>query len=203
MTKNEMEKHLLKSVNVSPVINEKILIIYKEDFKGIVELKKELRILTRKHEDFYKRNNGFYNRNIDIFLCNEKESIDSFLAITFFINSEEEAANIKDVMLKFINDFYNRTTCYTVEFTSDFLNYKVNKHELNDIEFAAKSEQIRYNKKSGIVMRPQDLFETELEAKREAYRIISAKVDEARKALRLLEETMEDIGEDVKAELHK
>ena len=55
MTKNEMEAYLKKSVNVSTVISEKIIIFYKQDFKGIIELKKELRLLTKKHEDFYKR----------------------------------------------------------------------------------------------------------------------------------------------------
>lgn len=192
-----------KSVNVSTVISEKIIIFYKQDFKGIIELKKELRLLTKKHEDFYKRVNGFYNNNISIHLHRDNEAIDTFAAITFFINTEEEAKDIKEVIINFIDSFYRRETYYTISFTPDFLNYKLTTLELNEIEFTAQSNDIMYARKSDDKTRPRDLFKTKLEAKREAYRVISAKVDEVNNMLHLLKETQSDIESDIKEEIKK
>lgn len=203
MTKNEMEAYLKKSVNVSTVISEKIIIFYKQDFKGIIELKKELRLLTKKYEDFYKRVNGFYNNNISIHLHKDNEAIDTFAAITFFSNTEEEAKDIKEVIINFIDSFYRRETYYTISFTPDFLNYKLTTLELNEIEFTAQSNDIMYARKSGDKTRPRDLFKTKLEAKREAYRVISAKVDEVNNMLHLLKETQSDIESDIKEEIKK
>ena len=198
MTKSEMKEHLKKRVNVSSVINEKIIVFYKQDFKGIVELKKELRLLTKKYEDFYKRVDGFYNKNISIHLHKENDSIDTFLATTFFINTEEEADSIKEVIIEFVESFYNRQTFYTVSFSSDFFNYKINFIELNEIELKAASDEIILNRKSNNKTKPQDLFDTELEAKREALRIISSKITEINHMLSLLQETKEDIESDIK-----
>lgn len=198
MTKSEMKEHLKKRVNVSSVINEKIIVFYKQDFKGIVELKKELRLLTKKYEDFYKRVDGFYNKNISIHLHKEKDSIDTFLATTFFINTEEEADSIKEAIIEFVESFYNRQTFYTVSFSSDFFNYKINSIELNEIELKAASDEIILNRKSNNKTKPQDLFDTELEAKREALRIISSKITEINHMLSLLQETKEDIESDIK-----
>ena len=102
------------------------------------------------------------------------------------------------MIIEFVESFYNRQTFYTVSFSSDFFNYKINSIELNEIELKAASDEIILNRKSNNKTKPQDLFDTELEAKREALRIISSKITEINHMLSLLQETKEDIESDIK-----
>lgn len=160
MILKELEEKLTKGHQTIQCISKRIFIFYKEDFQGIIKLKKEFRLLTKKYDDFYKRSNGFYNKDLDIFLYKDNENIDTFLATVFYVDNEKDADVIADAMLDFINIFYDRKTYYIVSLNSQ--NYKIDEEKLNIYEHLRKCVSKGTNV-LGIFNNQNDAYKTILE----------------------------------------
>lgn len=120
---------LEQEVHFNSFKNIRILIVCKKDLKEIVELKKKLRELTHIYDDFHKRNNGFYNDKCEIFFSGRFEDISPFGTLSLFVDNENEAKELKDDILLFINKLYIKEIYYVVG--KDF---DINKLELNEYE---------------------------------------------------------------------
>lgn len=156
MTKNEILDRIRDGITRRSIIKIRIMILHKEHYDGIIKLKKSLRTLMQKKSDFHKRKNGFYNKEIEIFIYKESSNIDTFGSTLFFVESKEDADVIYEAIIEFLNKYYTKKSYYI---TGYFIarGYDVIKKELNYYEYIIHLMKNKMNFKSKV-------FETEVEA---------------------------------------
>lgn len=179
-----------KLINQS--LYRKFFIFYNDEYESIITLKKELRLLTKKYSDFHKRNNGFYNSYIDIFLSKETMYTDKYNDIIFFVNNETDAIIIKEVILKFLETFYDRKTYYRI-MDSSIKGYYIQEESLNFYEYQkmCKDLKILLGERFGI-------FSTKEEAYNKILETIDKKIINKEKELENLKEMKRNFLEEYK-----
>lgn len=198
MTKETVFKEINDKLHERYWGYQRFMVVHNQEYKGITLLKKTLRKLTHEKPDFYKREYGFYNSNIEIFICNSNHhDVSTSGAMCFFANNEEDAQAIAEAIIEVMNRFYNRTTYYTVNLKDDFCDYVVEEHQYNEYEVMKE-----YRKRKGH-MGINDIFEERVKAEQAIYSHLGAMIHEEEKKLRRLKQRQNEIEENIRKEWEK
>lgn len=181
MNKNEIVNNITR--NIINSYSCRVMIIYDKDYKGIINLKKELRKLTFAHEDFYKRENCFYNSSLEIFLKNETiHDFEPYGTKNYYVSSEADAEEFCEAILEVVGKFYERDPWYTIIQKDQYENYMVKENLWNIFE-AEKEYNNRRNKGE-----LNGIFDSKKEAQRVVYRHVSDMISKRENEIRKLKE---------------